>query len=437
MSYYYGYRRYSKRRKKSRNEDMYVQPRVNQATGWTSIPPMPTPQNHGISKDKLPYLEDPKKGAALNKRNNMIEFFCTSIAFIILNAFIALLYFNNQSKDFLLLWIASFTVIPLSWMLVYAISIGIDKLFFSKKIEISQIDKEAFKRYLDAIAKYNVKKEQFLIHQQEVEASKVLGKPFNFYDLSSRLRTILMPRDYSYWLDMTPRQFEIEIGKFYEQYFGYKTTVTQQTGDGGVDVIAKNGEETIYIQCKQYKEPNHMGVKEVNEFWGVCCMHNPKVRGIIVCTSSLTDPALKFIKDVNKNHGENQLQIVSRNDLYQIEKRALPKTNKERTYTDEFNDFIQTNKFIDCNHLWYREEVYYSKEEALKYIRSAKRWVDKEYLILPLSFSDTNPIQIYFVLLVNSYASETIKKTLKIPRELNQNLGIIQHSMQIFKFPVT
>ena len=47
------------------------------------------------------------------------------------------------------------------------------------------------------------------------------------------------------------------------QGLGWKTRVTQGSGDQGVDVIAERGDITVAIQCKKYSSP--VGNKSVQE----------------------------------------------------------------------------------------------------------------------------------------------------------------------------
>lgn len=53
---------------------------------------------------------------------------------------------------------------------------------------------------------------------------------------------------------LTPEQFEQHVAQMFE-YQGYSTMLTPRTGDQGVDVIARKGDELIAIQCKRYADP--------------------------------------------------------------------------------------------------------------------------------------------------------------------------------------
>lgn len=58
----------------------------------------------------------------------------------------------------------------------------------------------------------------------------------------------------SSYYTLTPEQFERHVAQLFE-YQGYSTMLTPRTGDQGVDVIARKGDEVIAIQCKRYADP--------------------------------------------------------------------------------------------------------------------------------------------------------------------------------------
>lgn len=50
---------------------------------------------------------------------------------------------------------------------------------------------------------------------------------------------------------MRPGEYEAHVGRYFEQ-LGYSVEVSRQTGDYGVDVFAKRGDERIAVQAKMY-----------------------------------------------------------------------------------------------------------------------------------------------------------------------------------------
>lgn len=97
-----------------------------------------------------------------------------------------------------------------------------------------------------------------------------------------------------YLLGLQPRDFEKLIEKLYKK-IGYNTTLTQQTRDGGFDILAEKisdeGKEEIIIECKRYSKK--IGVKVVREFYGVL-QSARKTKGLIITSSSFTREAKRF-----------------------------------------------------------------------------------------------------------------------------------------------
>lgn len=67
-------------------------------------------------------------------------------------------------------------------------------------------------------------------------------------------------------------EFEKRVGKYYE-YLGY---IVEYRGlelgfeDGGIDLIARKGNEVLLIQCKYWKKINSIKGKNIKEFYGNC-----------------------------------------------------------------------------------------------------------------------------------------------------------------------
>lgn len=80
------------------------------------------------------------------------------------------------------------------------------------------------------------------------------------------------------------------------QWNGYRTRVTQKSGDGGVDIVmhASNGKRLI--QCKRMKRK--ADVKALRELRGVMA-HQRVASGGFVCTGGFTKKAIEFCKREN------------------------------------------------------------------------------------------------------------------------------------------
>lgn len=107
------------------------------------------------------------------------------------------------------------------------------------------------------------------------------------------------------------RAFELKVGKVYEER-GYEVDyrgVRLGVADGGIDLIAKNSDEVVLIQCK-YWTTNKIDLKTVRIFFGDCFAHiwqqkipYEKVRCVMAVPSrdSLETPAImRFVENSSK-----------------------------------------------------------------------------------------------------------------------------------------
>jgi pSer/pThr/pTyr-binding forkhead associated (FHA) protein len=89
---------------------------------------------------------------------------------------------------------------------------------------------------------------------------------------------------------LQPYEFEKLIGQLFTK-LGFDATVTNQTGDGGVDVEVIH-KAVIFrgrylIQCKSYNSSHKVTRPEIQAFHGRLAME-PRARGIFITTSSYT-----------------------------------------------------------------------------------------------------------------------------------------------------
>ena len=112
-----------------------------------------------------------------------------------------------------------------------------------------------------------------------------------------------------YWFDISKNgwNFEKAVGELYRR-LGYKVTVTQGTGDGGVDLILKKDREKIIVQCKAHK--HQVGPEPVRALWGVREDFGAN-SAIFVAYSGVTQGVWDFIKG-------KRLRIVDVNELIQL-----------------------------------------------------------------------------------------------------------------------
>lgn len=100
-----------------------------------------------------------------------------------------------------------------------------------------------------------------------------------------------------YW-NLEPKGFEFLIAELYER-LEYSVTLTKDSYDGGVDVLAVKNEvslkEKLVIQCKRYTKAT-IGVKDIRNLLGVVS-DSKATKGVLITTSKFSHTAEKFAKD--------------------------------------------------------------------------------------------------------------------------------------------
>ncbi len=114
---------------------------------------------------------------------------------------------------------------------------------------------------------------------------------------------------------LTPRRFEEVVADVYRQS-GYFARLTQQTRDGGYDVMLmehSSGTQTI-VECKRYARTCRVSVGTVRELLGVqLALAVP--RAAVVTSGYFTEPALQIAKQVNEGNSAYSLELVDADRL--------------------------------------------------------------------------------------------------------------------------
>jgi HJR/Mrr/RecB family endonuclease len=96
--------------------------------------------------------------------------------------------------------------------------------------------------------------------------------------------------------DLSPRKFEELVASILED-LGFDVKLTQETRDGGTDIIAriKNSVTSflVLVECKKYSPENKVGVGIIRQVAGVHSLREPS-KSIIVTTSFFTEDAQKW-----------------------------------------------------------------------------------------------------------------------------------------------
>lgn len=403
---------YRNKRKKSNTQS---QPKIVERPSndvWECYQEPKSYRDFGISDEAFLFLSDREKCKQIREQNshwipkkNRIDTLIEESLIIAGILFVITVFLLSQELEILGIISAAF----LGVSIVFYLLLRIPKSIIKRKL-IESYDKieRNYISYNEYLVYYNSKKTQYITHIQELEDFKTNKESDFLNGLAEKLKQV-QGRTYrtaEEWYKMTDRDFEFEIGKVYSRH-GYQTQVTKRSGDGGVDVIAKKDNETIYIQCKHYAPNTHLGAPELQAFWG-CCSGNGISKGVMVCTSSLTKDARAF---ANKLKGK--LVIVGMKELMELDKTYYQShpINSQRQFTDAFKSFISSNNFVDCDHLWLKSKVYYKEDDAIKDMETLTKWKSNTYLLKDTIVNLTNKIRVYVILLVPDYALEEVKST--------------------------
>lgn len=160
-----------------------------------------------------------------------------------------------------------------------------------------------------------------------------------------------MQRQECFWRELSPYDFEIEVGNWYLSQ-GYDVRVTQQARDGGVDIVLTKNNVLTYVQCKHYK--SKIGVKECRELGGVMLPNRVK-KGVIVTLEGVTQKAKEYcegarIKIVTLRTLLRSHRDAHRDFMNSLETHALPFRSNLPTPFEErevYGYYIYGNTFSD------------------------------------------------------------------------------------------
>ena len=95
--------------------------------------------------------------------------------------------------------------------------------------------------------------------------------------------------------------------------FGFDVEITSATRDGGKDIYAylrnQIGSFLMYVECKRWHPPKHVGIEVVQRLYGVQQIDGVN-KSMIVTTSFFTKPAIEECRRY-----KNLLDLKDYNDL--------------------------------------------------------------------------------------------------------------------------
>lgn len=150
-----------------------------------------------------------------------------------------------------------------------------------------------------------------------------------------------------------PRKLEELIKDVLYTRLGCQLEITQESRDGGYDLIGFNAEgEKILVEVKRYKKDHKVDIGIVRKFVGALIAENVQT-GVVITTSSYTGPAMKYsellkarsnsfvkidLKDIKFIY--DWLHEVSR-DISGIEKRTVG-FNGYEIIRENYGNYLKT-----------------------------------------------------------------------------------------------
>jgi HJR/Mrr/RecB family endonuclease len=161
---------------------------------------------------------------------------------------------------------------------------------------------------------------------------------------------------------MTGHEFELFISELLKE-MKYEIIEILKTKDYGIDIVAKNNNDVVIIQCKRYDEKNHIGNAFVRQLIGSISYHRYKAsRAIFITTSYYTEPALEQAKHNNK------IELWDKDTLYENIKKYLLKKNTSHILNAIENAKLKEEqlKIIKLNEIKEQQEREKERRELIK-----------------------------------------------------------------------
>lgn len=165
---------------------------------------------------------------------------------------------------------------------------------------------------IDAISAY------VLAHAQQLsdlrlagldDATAVIRYRYIIQDPAARLNKI------SFLRSLDPSDIEYLAAALYAA-MGYKTQVTPQQKDGGIDVVASKDDEVVYIECKNWEE--RVDVETVRSFTSTV-FTEPATRGIFISISGFTERGPMSAKQwIGAPMRQTRIKLIDGQDLVQL-----------------------------------------------------------------------------------------------------------------------
>jgi len=132
--------------------------------------------------------------------------------------------------------------------------------------------------------------------------------------------------------NINPYEFEHFVGDLWEEE-GWNTTVSQESNDQGVDVIAdKSGtiDQRLAIQAKRYSEGNKVGRPKVQQYHSLKQQDTSADAAVVVTTSGFTKDARLWAHDHNVKlvDGDDLVDMVEKHGAKNLVEQYAPSVDE-------------------------------------------------------------------------------------------------------------
>ncbi|UUV98233.1 restriction endonuclease [Vagococcus luciliae] len=156
----------------------------------------------------------------------------------------------------------------------------------------------------------NMTHEKLVAYQKDVK--KVKKQLRQYQRIQHKIQHLLIEDELRKIDNMTGRQFEIYLAKLLS-INGYRTEVTQASGDQGVDIIAKKNGQTYAFQAKRYVNP--VSNKAVQEVFSGKQYYNLQHASVVTNNT--------FTKSAKELAEKTHVTLMDRGQLRQLLEQAI------------------------------------------------------------------------------------------------------------------
>ncbi len=132
------------------------------------------------------------------------------------------------------------------------------------------------------------------------------------FEQSKKFQEVSHVRSQAQMAFLTPTDFEHYIAMLFTK-LGYKAEVTQQSGDGGIDIILRDGKSVFGVQVKRFLTGN-VGRPDIQKLVGASLNRFDKM--VFVTASSYSQGAIEYAQ-------QNGVKLIDGKGVEEMSKKVL------------------------------------------------------------------------------------------------------------------